>query len=206
MKKRERPSATLSSSMAIFSRSGRRAPRRDRRRGSRHAVCSWAKVRGRRRYAFAGWQAGTRRRLWRVILRGLAISVSAKHLAVEGEAFGLKRARHGDLHMVDARNSQCHRRISVSALRSLASIGPRLLAKPRIPSTGRPHVRGQGHRPPHRQAGPARRSTRSASSPWSNELNGIFAWVEQLSEVDVDGVPRHDQRGRAEAQDGATTW
>ncbi len=36
--------------------------------------------------------------------------------------------------------------------------------------------------------------------PMAGELNGIFQWVEMLGEVKVDGVPRHDLGGGAEAE------
>ena len=51
-----------------------------------------------------------------------------------------------------------------------------------------PHVHRHRNRAPRRQAGPHRRAPKTGWSRWPREFNAILGFIEQLQEVDVDGV------------------
>ena len=68
-----------------------------------------------------------------------------------------------------------------------------------------PHVRRPGH--VSRIARLARIAVpEDRLEPLAGELNGIFNWIEQLNEVNVEGVPADDLGGGAEADTAARTW
>jgi len=91
--------------------------------------------------------------------------------------------------MVDTDNSERHLRQFPRNGSVACQPGPRLLAKPGILSTVKT-IMSVDKDTVRRIAKLARLALEEERvEPMMNELNQIFAWVEQLGEVNVDGVP-----------------
>jgi len=114
-------------------------------------------------------------------------------VAIEIETFGFERPGNAQLDMVDTGDAERHFALILprSWPRSwfACQLGPRLLAKPGILTTVKCTM-SVDKDTVRRIAKLARIALdEERVEPMMNELNQIFAWVEQLGEVDVAGVP-----------------